>query len=367
MSHAASRIPSLDGLRAIAFLVVLIAHLGLDGIVPGGFGVTIFFFLSGYLITTLMLSEFDAKGTMSLFAFYVRRTLRIFPPLYVSVLVALAIYGVLDPASLSAGGVLASLGFYANYYLAHVSEAKLIPGMSVLWSLAVEEHFYLIYPFCFQLLRRYVKGAAQHGLFLLGVCGLVLVWRVVITTLQLFPSDHAYMCTDARIDSILFGGLLAVWKNPVRLPEGAGLGSLRRKWILIGLALGTLLLTFTIRSPFFRDTLRYTLQGLALMPIFYYAVRDSHSRLFAWLNGRLLEWIGDRSYAMYLIHNFAIVLVAQTLTSWGPLARAPVVALVTVGFAVVVRLVVERPAQRLRPVLLRLKPAERVQLAGRTP
>src|SRR5437016_5429614 len=75
-------IPSLDGIRAVAFLFVFVAHAGLGNVVPGGFGVTIFFFLSGYLITTLMRREAERSGTVSLRIFYARRFLRIFPPFY---------------------------------------------------------------------------------------------------------------------------------------------------------------------------------------------------------------------------------------------------------------------------------------------
>src|SRR5271163_2884515 len=85
-ARAPFHIPSLDGLRAVSFLIVFLAHAGVEGF-PGGFGVTVFFFLSGYLITTLMRMEADASGKVSLKHFYLRRALRILPPFYV-VLVA---------------------------------------------------------------------------------------------------------------------------------------------------------------------------------------------------------------------------------------------------------------------------------------
>src|SRR5690606_21527322 len=82
MGNGAFRIASLDGIRGIAALIVFVAHAGLGHIVPGGFGVTIFFFLSGYLITTLLCVEFEKTGSISLKHFYLRRVYRIFPPLY---------------------------------------------------------------------------------------------------------------------------------------------------------------------------------------------------------------------------------------------------------------------------------------------
>src|SRR5229473_790790 len=83
-------VPSLDGLRAFSFLLVFVAHAGLEGIVPGGFGVTVFFFLSGYLITTLMRQEFERYGDVSLKHFYLRRVLRILPPFYLVLIAATA-------------------------------------------------------------------------------------------------------------------------------------------------------------------------------------------------------------------------------------------------------------------------------------
>ena len=99
-------IPSLDGLRAVSILIVLLSHAGVSQRIPGGFGVTIFFFLSGFLITTLLLREYDRNGTVSLRNFYIRRLLRLTPPLLLTLLAAAVLYmlgfvrGALDPATL---------------------------------------------------------------------------------------------------------------------------------------------------------------------------------------------------------------------------------------------------------------------------
>src|SRR5690242_11117871 len=90
-SRAPFYIPSLDGIRALAVMIVFVAHAGLGSWVPGGFGVTVFFFLSGYLITTLLRMEYDRSGTISLKDFYLRRVLRIFPNMYTVLFVASAL------------------------------------------------------------------------------------------------------------------------------------------------------------------------------------------------------------------------------------------------------------------------------------
>ena len=118
MSKAANLIPSLDGLRAVSFGIVFVAHAGLDKTVPGGFGVTVFFFLSGFLITTLMRTEFEKSGGVSLRAFYLRRVLRILPPFYLvltaaAVLTALGLLG----GELVPNAVAAQFLHYANYWI----------------------------------------------------------------------------------------------------------------------------------------------------------------------------------------------------------------------------------------------------------
>src|SRR4029077_21192748 len=150
--HRDLHIPSLDGLRALSFLIVFLAHAGLDRVVPGGFGVTVFFFLSGYLITTLMRIEAERTGKVSLKNFYLRRALRILPPFYI-VFVAATIFGEIGflrgdvrprllPVALQAMHL-------SNYWIAAKGWSGIATGTGVYWSLAVEEHFYLLFPAIF--------------------------------------------------------------------------------------------------------------------------------------------------------------------------------------------------------------------------
>ena len=97
MSNSTRHIPSLDGLRAISFLLVFAAHSGLEHYVPGGFGVTIFFFLSGFLITTLLRAEYEKNAVISIRHFWLRRTLRILPPFYLVLAGAVLISVAVDP------------------------------------------------------------------------------------------------------------------------------------------------------------------------------------------------------------------------------------------------------------------------------
>ena len=121
----------------------MVSHAGAEQI-PGGFGVTIFFFLSGYLITTLLRREWEKMGNISLKNFYLRRVYRIFPPLYIVLVVVgmLVVTGALQVSqSPTFSALLAQIFFGANYYGIFHGQEGFLPGTSVQWSLAVEEHF----------------------------------------------------------------------------------------------------------------------------------------------------------------------------------------------------------------------------------
>ncbi|MFM7320022.1 MAG: acyltransferase family protein, partial [Armatimonadota bacterium] len=175
MSHPRPQIPSLDGIRAISFLIVFLAHAGFYDKVPGGMGVTIFFFLSGYLITTLLRVELDTTGTLDLRRFYLRRVLRIFPPFYAFLAVSLlAAFLWVVPTKVTWEGVGAQILYLYNYYAIVRGPEGIPPGTDVYWSLAVEEHFYLVFPFAYLLLHRRVADGRGRALWLGAVCAAVL-------------------------------------------------------------------------------------------------------------------------------------------------------------------------------------------------
>lgn len=344
-SSDSAHIKSLDGIRAVAALIVFIAHTGLDWLVPGGFGVTIFFFLSGYLITTLLREEYSAHGHIKLGRFYLRRVYRILPPMYIAfalaaLLAALAgMQGSVRPAA-----VIAQLLQLTNYYVIANGEQHLVPYTGVMWSLSVEEHFYLLYPLALLLLlprfeRRHI------GALLYGVCALVLLWRCVLVGLLHFGSDYSYMATDARIDSLLFGCALAIGWNPALERDSHWS---ERQWALaLGGGLALLLFSLLYRDTTFRDTLRYTVQGVALLPVFCCAIRFHHWPVFRWLEWPLVRGLGLISYTFYLVHFTALGLAERLLGSNG-LLRALLGLAFTVGFSWLMYLLVERRLAELR-------------------
>jgi peptidoglycan/LPS O-acetylase OafA/YrhL len=344
-------IPSLDGLRAISFFIVFAAHAGLDWVVPGGFGVTVFFFLSGYLITTLMRVEADRAGHVSLKNFYFRRALRILPPFYIILLgaLALAATGFLrGQGPPQAAPIASQLLHFSNYWIAERGWNGIPPGTGVYWSLAVEEHFYLVFPTVFLLLGRLRLTGRRQAFAFWGLCAVVLAWRCILVFLLDANVDRTYLCSDTRVDSIAFGCALAVWRNPVldglRDPPPR---SVLRPRILLVAGLALLFATFVVRNSAFRETFRYTLQGIGLTPLFALAVRWPRWLCFRPLNWKPLRFVGTLSYSLYLVHQVTLVAFEQH-SSWPGVARAVAALLVSFAIAWAMYHAVEKPCARLR-------------------
>jgi peptidoglycan/LPS O-acetylase OafA/YrhL len=347
-TRATAHIPSLDGIRAVSFLLVFFAHSGLDNIIPGGLGVTIFFFLSGFLITTLMRDELQRNGSLSLRHFWIRRVLRIFPPFYIvliaAILFTLACY---PPGTLSVPAVAAQLLHFTNYWAIYHGFAQQPPGTGVYWSLAVEEHFYLIFPWLFLGLQRLKLSASHQAALLWALCILTLLWRCILVLHFHASTDRTYVASDTRMDSILFGCALAVWCNPVL--DKPALNERLWKYLLTPVAAALLILCLVVRDPVFRETARYSLQGVALTLIFVCAIRFHDWWPFRLLNTRGLIFLGTLSYSLYLIHQ----IVLYGLDDLSPLRSHPVADSV-VGFAISLTIswtlyvCVEKPCARLR-------------------
>jgi peptidoglycan/LPS O-acetylase OafA/YrhL len=299
-----SHIPSLDGIRALAAVWVFAGHAGMGHVLPGAFGVTIFFFLSGYLITTLLRIEHEATGGISLKKFYLRRAYRILPPMYIvlGLAVLLCLIGVL-PGHMTLGAVAAQVGHLTNYYvIRRDGYGNIVPTTGILWSLAVEEHFYLFYPIALALLlKRY--AFREIAAILACTCLAVLLWRCYLIVGMHVTETYTYVATDARLDSLLYGCILGVWLNPSLDPP-----TKTEPWVwcvILGLAALLLLVSFRAQGKF-SWAFVYSLQGIALFPIFCCAIRYSEWPLFRWLNFRWVRTLGLISYTFYLSHVSAL-------------------------------------------------------------
>lgn len=346
-SSAPFRIPSLDGLRAVAFGIVFFSHVGGTRFSPGGFGVTIFFFLSGFLITTLLRLEEETHGAVSLKQFYLRRVLRILPPMYIGLVFALALSALVG-TRISSSALAAQSLHFTNYHIALGGKGRAI-GTDILWSLSVEEHFYLLFPFAYVALRRWVRAPERQAGIILGFCGIVLAWRLVLVLILRASPDYTMYATDTRIDSILFGCALALYRNPA-LPGP----QIPARWVWTAAVLGIVVLVGSIaaRNAVFRETARYTLQGAALVPVFVAAVRFPTAWVFRLLNTPLARWLGTLSYGLYLLHLPVITTLRMTF----PLSEGVLTLLslaISLALAALLYSFVELPCAKLRRRLSR--------------
>ena len=350
-----TQIPALDGIRAVAVLIVFISHLHFGNLIPGGFGVTLFFFLSGYLITTLLTREFDQTGQIGFRNFYIRRLLRLSPPLLITLALSIALHlaGLVE-GRVDTGTVISQVFYYYNYWSLHFGpsshggpiaygDGDTIPGLGLLWSLSIEEHFYLIWPTIFL----YVARKSVTLTHLTGLIIVILLWRAF--RFLVIGSDPwtIYSSTDTRIDMLLFGCLLALlnWRRDLSqiAPEGP------TKYLVIAACCLAILASFAIRDELFRATLRFTIQGLALMPLFYYAIKDAQSPLFAPLNWKAARTLGAYSYTIYLSHHVIILLLLQQeIARLGEVKMALIAGMLTLIYAALMHRFIETPCHKLR-------------------
>ena len=293
--------PSLEGLRGLAAVLVVLAHTLPN---EGGLtlGVDLFFVLSGFLITRLVIDELTQRGTASLRRFYIRRAFRLFPALFVFIVAVLAWTQFLCPAVGIAsvhGTVLSSLFYVENWHIMWVAPAA-TPAFpadpaSQTWSLSVEEQFYLLWPIILIAAWRW-KG--QRAALIVAASGLVLS-LVEIYGLALFGTTYArvYFGSDTRAAELLAGCCITLlWQCGwlPRLPRAASAA-----------ALLAILVIAVVPLP-----LVYQLFATVALGTVLVAGLAQHSM---WpLTTRPARWLGERSYAIYLWHPFmATILIYQ--------------------------------------------------------
>jgi len=343
-----NHISGLDGLRALSILIVMLSHAGARNWIPGAFGVTVFFFISGFLITTLLIRELRAKGRVDLLKFFIRRVLRLVPASTLFILAGIAvILAVGEKPKLSELG--AAFFYLANYYqiFFHFSPVANtgLSAYNVLWSLAVEEHFYLLAAPVFVFLY-----ARQPARYLMAVGAAIVVPLIVRAV---FAVNHAeaigdqiytFAATECRLDSIAYGVFMAV------VLQRHGLAARLDHWPLILLGGLLLIASFVIRDTIFRETLRYSVQGIGLsilVPVLIYGKKLEDVRAF--LDLPFLVWVGQLSYSLYLFHWIAYLITTLWLgTDYFSLRWQSAFWVQTAAFALISYYGVEKQFFRLR-------------------
>ncbi|HEX2526158.1 MAG TPA: acyltransferase [Geminicoccus sp.] len=300
-----SYLPGLDGVRALSVSLVIVAHAGFGNIVPGGLGVTVFFFVSGFLITNLLVSEHAKKGRNDIWSFYVRRYLRLSPELYLYILVC-ALLSLVFLHNVPWLDVLAGLLYFTNYlHIFHHVATDTPFTLGHLWSLAVEEHFYLTYPL---LLAATVAWPRRLLAILVGICVFSLTVRLLGLHL-LNAENYSYYASEARLDSIAYGCICALLTR-VFFRRIDTLASYARTTFIAGALM--MLASLLVRDQVFRETLRYSMQGLALLLCFISLYGSSFGAyLIRILELPPLRFIGQVSYGIYLWHFMPIQIYAN--------------------------------------------------------
>jgi len=317
---AAKYSPELDGLRGISILAVLVTHYGLGISFGGKFGVTLFFFISGLLITRLLINEFNATKTLDLGLFYIRRMLRLFPTLLLMIIIT-AIIAVAMGCSLSPLEAFSSLFYFINYYMAffRVSETNCSAMLDPLWSLSVEEHFYLVYPLVFWAVYKWGKN-------LLAILGCLVLVALAIRLSTCFFSDLGhleidktnYILTHTRFDSILYGCMVALILDSKHKKKFLSLVS--NPWLFFG-AIVALYASFKIEHFYFHAAWQYTVQGICISIIIPPLVEETNYRKFAGvLRIKALVLIGKMSYSLYLFHYLSVIVANNYI---GPKSLKP--------------------------------------------
>jgi peptidoglycan/LPS O-acetylase OafA/YrhL len=298
-------LPALDGLRGIALLGVLLFHA--NGALTGGYlGVDLFFVLSGYLITSLLLAEHAQTGHIALSAFWVRRARRLFPAL-LSLMPAIAIYGryFARPDELQSlrAQALATLGYVANWQtiFEHKSYWQLFSSPSPLehtWSLSIEEQFYVLWPLLVTfVLRRYTSRALLAVSLLLSALSMAAM-------LLFFDPDHttrAYLGTDTRMAGILAGAALATLISPNQSFSARATRALDALGALSIVGLGVAWYELSGTSAFlYRGG--FWLTELGALLLIACAVAGQQSLVARALSFRPLRLLGTISYGVYLWH-----------------------------------------------------------------
>lgn len=344
MSARRGNVPSLDGLRAVSIVVVLLAHFVDERLFPGGLGVYVFFVVSGFLITRLLLAERKTDGAISLPNFYARRPLRLYPVIIVyAVIVVLFVWALgrpLDPAE-----PFSALFYFANFLYSirelHGQAADL--PFELFWSLSVEEHFYMLFPFALVLLRGEPRRLAM---LLVATCALCLGLRLIVAWLHpAYLSTHVfYFQSEFRLDSIAFGALLAAGCE-----TEAGRRLLLRLThpAILAAAIAGVGLSLAVRDPWFRETLRYTLQGACLTVLVanvLFTNRYWAANIF--LNTAAMVWLGRLSYSLYVWHLGVSYFIEAT--GLPQEQQVPVDFVMTILVAVGSYYFIEQPALALR-------------------
>ena len=307
-------IKEIDGLRALAVIMVLAYHLKMPFAKSGLLGVTVFFVISGYLITGILINEIEESGGVDLKNFWLRRIRRLLPAVLSMAVVMIFVSAVVNRVVFTKGcnDLLSAVFGYNNWWqifrkVSYFENAGAPSPFTHCWSLAIETQFYLIYPILLILLSK----ARNRGKVFATVTAVLAMISVVLMGLLYSPDgdpSRVYYGTDTRAFSLLIGALAAIQKEYHIIKV-----KLRGKlWAVIGSISVLILIGMMMLISSYSSFLYYGGQAIVsvLAAFVVYAVTVSRSLLNIILGSSILKWVGDRSYSIYLWHYPIIVLMS---------------------------------------------------------
>ena len=342
--------PDIDGLRAVAIIGVVAYHVGIPGFTGGFAGVDVFFVISGYLITQLLARELAATGTVSIAGFYARRMRRLLPALLVVLLVAVALSWVLLPPAgerqEAAESALAALCFVTNYFfISHLdgyfaSAAEFKPFLH-LWSLSVEEQFYVVWPLALLAIAYLARSATRVRWMRWAIGGITLGSLILSTLLVSLDSITAFYSLPSRAWELGVGAQLALIPEDTR-PRDPRLGRVARATGALLIIGSFLLLQYSTRFP-----------GLAALPavlgtalLIWGNGQHPTSALSRALSSRVMVAVGVTSYGWYLWHWPLLAFLRGATLMRAGIGSALVTALLAYVLAALSLKYVETPIRR---------------------
>jgi len=363
------RWPALDGLRALAVLLVMFNHLNLSGIFGGGsIGVDIFFVLSGFLITTLLIGEFEKTRRINFGAFYARRALRLLPALAAVIVVAVLLVTLvrgLHPIERDTLTTLPFVIFFVGNW-ARVFNFNALGILGHTWSLGIEEQFYLVWPLLLALLAAR-RQRERVALLLAAIAGLVMAYRFVLLSIGQHPWS-LYFRADTHCDGLLIGCALAFWLASGKM--ASPLVERLFRWATVPALLIILFISELVDNSNpgeFHFMVAYGL-GLGVLcaaVLIANQVTTPLSEVAAILKSPIAVWIGRRSYGLYLWHFVVYRSVGSLFHQHHPTNADRITELaLKLGISFVVAAlsykVIETPALRLKR---RFQPTEAIPVA----
>jgi len=341
-------IESFDSLRGISVILVLLLHSTYSVVKGGWIGVDLFFILSGYLITTLLENEFFKTGTISFKKFYMRRILRLLPPLIICVILANLLWSFTPSVEFPfANREKATLG--ALFYFTNFQNSTNF-NLGHLWSLSVEEHFYFVWPalvilFLFKLpLKKKI------------ICLVIFIF--IVSALRVLAFNHnwssgslvidPYRCTFCRIDSILLGALISFFlssKKDIQFELNQSLKNVIIVTFIILLA--AIVLLIDLHNKYWNNG-GFVFTNIFCSFIVLFAITNPTESFFS---NKLFIWIGKRSYGIYVYH-FPIFLALESLRKPHNILNYLLVFfmrfLVSILFSAIVYRYIEQPILKLK-------------------